>query len=156
MVYALPLERVPSCVSTPGYGFWSFILRYLCPHKNSSFEVSDDILACNLWFGPPPIKNPNYAYAITCEWELASPHRELASPVEIQRPPIEIWALVDQTKKGPFSPNKFHKYRPNLVPNCDEVLFFFLFFTWFEDKNSSIFGENFFFWSSLDFVDEIT
>ena len=32
------------------------------PHKNSSFEVSDDAIACDLWFGPlPPIKNPGYA-----------------------------------------------------------------------------------------------
>ena len=22
----------------------------------------DDVIACNLWFGPPPIKNPGYAY----------------------------------------------------------------------------------------------
>ena len=30
--------------------------------KNSSFEVSDDVIACDLWFGPLPIKNPGYAY----------------------------------------------------------------------------------------------
>ena len=24
--------------------------------------MSDDVIACNLWFGPPPIKNPGYAY----------------------------------------------------------------------------------------------
>ena len=22
----------------------------------------DDVIACDLWFGPPPIKNPGYAY----------------------------------------------------------------------------------------------
>ena len=27
------LEGVPSYESTPGHGFWSSILRYLCPHK---------------------------------------------------------------------------------------------------------------------------
>ena len=32
------------------------------PTKNSSFEVSDDVIACDLWFAPPPIKNPGYAY----------------------------------------------------------------------------------------------
>ena len=26
-------------------------------------KVSDDVIACDLWFGPPPIKNPCYAYA---------------------------------------------------------------------------------------------
>ena len=31
------------------------------PPKNSSFEVSDDDIACDLWF-TPPIKNPGYAY----------------------------------------------------------------------------------------------
>ena len=25
-------------------------------------KVSDDVIACDLWFGPPPIKNPGYAY----------------------------------------------------------------------------------------------
>ena len=42
------LERVPK--PTPGHDFWSSILQYLCPHKNSSFEVSDDVSACDLWF----------------------------------------------------------------------------------------------------------
>ena len=32
------------------------------PPKNSSFEVSDDVIACDLWFAPPPIKIPGYAY----------------------------------------------------------------------------------------------
>ena len=32
--------------------------------KNSSFEVSDEVIACDLWFGAPPIKNPGYAYAV--------------------------------------------------------------------------------------------
>ena len=52
----LPFKRVPSYVPTPGYGFWSSILRYLCSHKNSCFEVSDDVIACNLRFGPPQSK----------------------------------------------------------------------------------------------------
>ena len=31
------------------------------PKKNPSFEASDDVIACDLWFGPPPpIKNPGY------------------------------------------------------------------------------------------------
>ena len=34
------------------------------PTKNSSFKVSDDVTACDLWFtSPHPIKNPGYAYA---------------------------------------------------------------------------------------------
>ena len=33
------------------------------PTKNSSFPVFDDVIACDLWFGSPPlIKNPGYAY----------------------------------------------------------------------------------------------
>ena len=56
-------EFLVTCQHT-GHGFWSSILRYLCHHKNSSFEVFDDVIACNLWFGAPPIKNPGYAYAV--------------------------------------------------------------------------------------------
>ena len=33
------------------------------PTKNSSFEVSNDVIACDLWFGPFLIKNPGYTYA---------------------------------------------------------------------------------------------
>ena len=40
------------------------ILRYLCPTKNFSFEVTDDVIAFDLWFGPIPIKNAGYAYAV--------------------------------------------------------------------------------------------
>ena len=25
-------------------------------------KISDDVIACDLRFGPPPIKNPGYAY----------------------------------------------------------------------------------------------
>ena len=32
------LERVPSYVPTPWHGFWSSILRYLCPLKNILFR----------------------------------------------------------------------------------------------------------------------
>ena len=41
-----------SSTPTPGHGFWSSILRYLCPRKKSSFEVSNDVSACDLWFAP--------------------------------------------------------------------------------------------------------
>ena len=32
-------------------------------HKNSSVEVSDHVIACDLWFEPPPTKNSGYANA---------------------------------------------------------------------------------------------
>ena len=32
------------------------------PQKVPLLKISDDVIACNLWFGPPPIKNPGYAY----------------------------------------------------------------------------------------------
>ena len=34
------------------------------PQKVPFSKISDDVIACDLWFGPPPIKNPAYAYAI--------------------------------------------------------------------------------------------
>ena len=34
------------------------------PQKVPFLKISDDVIACHLWFGPPPpIKNPSYAYA---------------------------------------------------------------------------------------------
>ena len=32
------------------------------PQKHPILKISDDVIACDLWFGPPPIKNPGYAY----------------------------------------------------------------------------------------------
>ena len=48
------LERIPRYVPTPGRDFWSSILRYLWPPKNSSFKVSDGVIACDL--GSPQSK----------------------------------------------------------------------------------------------------
>ena len=48
-----------------------------------------------------------------------------ASPIEIPRPPIEISALDDQTKKVPVSANKSHQFRPNIVTKCGKDLVFF-------------------------------
>ena len=33
------------------------------PQKVTFSKISDDVIAWDLWFGPPPIKNPGYAYA---------------------------------------------------------------------------------------------
>ena len=33
------------------------------PIRSSSFQNSDDVISCDLWFGPAPIKNLGYAYA---------------------------------------------------------------------------------------------
>ena len=32
------------------------------PQKVSLLKISDDVIACDLWFGLPPIKNPGYVY----------------------------------------------------------------------------------------------
>ena len=32
------------------------------PQKVPFLKISDDVIACDLRFGPPPIKNPGYAY----------------------------------------------------------------------------------------------
>ena len=32
------------------------------PQKVPLLKISNDVNACNLWFGPPPIKNPGYTY----------------------------------------------------------------------------------------------
>ena len=36
--------------------------------KVAFLKITDDVISCGLWFGPPPppppIKNPGYAYAL--------------------------------------------------------------------------------------------
>ena len=61
LVFALSIYQNPGKVPS-GYGFRSSILRYLCPTKITVSKISDDVIACDLWFGSPPIKNPGYAY----------------------------------------------------------------------------------------------
>ena len=39
-----------------------FLSTISLPPQNYSFEVFDDVIACDLWLGAPPIKNPGYAY----------------------------------------------------------------------------------------------
>ena len=60
LVFALSLYQISGKVPT-GYGFRSSILRYLCPTKIIFLRISDDVIACDFWFGLP-IKNPGYAY----------------------------------------------------------------------------------------------
>ena len=68
----LPLEN-SRLSAKPGHGFWSPILRYLCPTKSSSFE-NFWWLHC-MWFlvCSPPIKNPGYAYARGIAFRAVSP-----------------------------------------------------------------------------------
>ena len=42
------------------------IYDIFAPQKITFSKISDDVIACDLWFGPPPIKNPGYAYAAEC------------------------------------------------------------------------------------------
>ena len=36
------------------------------PQKLSLLKIFDDVIADDLWFGSPPIKNPDYAYGVNC------------------------------------------------------------------------------------------
>ena len=63
------------------------------PTKNSCFEVSDDVIACDLRFGPPPIKNPGYAYAAGI---VDLPHRvqKGGSVLQFLLQPMTLWKLA--------------------------------------------------------------
>ena len=38
-----------------GYDFWSSILRWLCPTKVPFSKISDHVIVCDFWFGPPSL-----------------------------------------------------------------------------------------------------
>ena len=42
----------PGYVQTGNNDFRSFILRYLCPAKTSSWKNFDDVISSDLWFRP--------------------------------------------------------------------------------------------------------
>ena len=46
----------------------SDLLSYdiFAPQKLLLLKISDDVIASDLWFGPPPTKNPGYAYVVRC------------------------------------------------------------------------------------------
>ena len=39
------------------------------PQKLPLWKIYDDVIACDLWFRPPPIKNPGYAYKSEIAWK---------------------------------------------------------------------------------------
>ena len=55
----LPLQN-PGYVPT-GNDFRSSILRFFVKQKLPLWKNFDDVIACDLWFKPPPIKNSGYA-----------------------------------------------------------------------------------------------
>ena len=59
------LKRVLSYIPTPGHGFWSSILCYLCPHKEFLFQGFwwRHCMWFVVWAPLLPIKNSGYAYA---------------------------------------------------------------------------------------------
>ena len=52
------LILVHTQTSASGLPFYDIFV----PQKVTLSKIFDDVIACNLWFGPPPIKNPGYAY----------------------------------------------------------------------------------------------
>ena len=62
------LERVPSYVQTPSLGFWSSILRYLCPQKKFRFPSFwwRHCMSFVVW--APSNQKPGYAYECDTFW----------------------------------------------------------------------------------------
>ena len=42
------------------------VYKIFVPQKVSLSKISDDMITCDLWFAPPPIKNPDYVYGTPC------------------------------------------------------------------------------------------
>ena len=63
---SLSLKQVISYVPTSRHSFSSSILRYFCPYKNSFFEVSDDVIACDL----PPLPQAKILATPMCSHEF--------------------------------------------------------------------------------------
>ena len=74
-----PLERVPNYVPTPGQGFWSSILRYLCPHKKFFFWSFWWRHCMQFVVWASPIKNPGYAYGLKSKNKLRASKRKQIS-----------------------------------------------------------------------------
>ena len=56
-------KKPPPPFSNPGYA--PAFYDIFAPQKVPFLKIYDDVIACDLLFGPPPIKNPGYVYA--CE-----------------------------------------------------------------------------------------
>ena len=52
------MVKVPSGYTAPDLLFYDIF----APQKVPFSKISDDVIACGLWFGSPPIKNLVYAY----------------------------------------------------------------------------------------------
>ena len=52
VIFSPPLEEVPVTYQHLATASDLTFFDFFAPTKNSFFEVSDDVIACNLWFGP--------------------------------------------------------------------------------------------------------
>ena len=76
------------------------------PQKVPLSKISDDVIACDFWFGPPPIKNPGYAYA------REEGHFGLCSPqITACTPQARVNFCVSTRGPANFCPNTGH-YKP--------------------------------------------
>ena len=77
------------------------------PQKVPLSKISDDVIACRFWFGPPPFKNPGYAYAREegAFWAVPLPHITPCASQEDQqtfaqnRSPQTLFLLKQKTDR---------------------------------------------------------
>ena len=89
-------------------------------------KISDDFIACDFWFGPPPIINPGYAYA----WGMA--FRAVSPQITACAPQARVYFCSSTTSKllpKNRSPHTLFSMkqqdRSSSLRFCDEDLFFF-------------------------------
>ena len=58
----LPIAKAWLCANTQVMASDLSIYNIFVPQKVSHSKISDDVIACDLWFGLPPIKNSGQTY----------------------------------------------------------------------------------------------
>ena len=64
LVFALSLYQNPGKVCHQATASDLPFYDIFAPQKITFSQISDDVIACDLWFGPLPINNPGYAYDV--------------------------------------------------------------------------------------------
>ena len=86
------------------------------PDKKFLFlKISDDVIACELWFGAPPIKNPGYAYACTIHLSYQYKLAEVESRTQGSRPRPRTQKIRGQGQGQPFRGQTLSRPRTGML-----------------------------------------
>ena len=106
-----PLNEFPVTCQHQATAFDVPFYDIFAPAKNFPVEVSDDVIACDLLFWPPPIENSGYAYG-----RPRGPTSKRAPKYSYSDSKVAVGLCVHEAKASRISGKKRFLSLPNFRP----------------------------------------